>query len=390
MFKIATLNKISQNGLSRLGEGFTVYPDIKDCPEPDGVILRSFDMHSMELPKSLRAVARAGAGTNNIPIDKCSEKGIVVFNTPGANANAVKELVIASLILASRNVVAGVNWTQSLTGQTGVAKTVETGKGNFAGTEIAGKKLGIIGTGAIGVLVANAAIHLGMEAYIYDKYLSVENALALSKTAQKVDDVNRIYAECDYISIHVPYTKETVAELAFTAERLATVKKGLRLINFSRGELVEDEAIKNAIKDGTVACYVTDFPNENLLEVEGIITIPHLGASSAEAEENCAVMASEEIRNFLLTGEIKNSVNFPNCELTWTGRKRVCIMHKNIPGVIGPFTSTIAKLNININDMISKAKGDYAYTMLDIDASDTGSLSADLSAIEGVISVRII
>ena len=390
MYKIATLNKISQNGLSVLGDNFTVYPDINDCPNPDGIILRSFDMHTMELPKSLRAVARAGAGVNNIPIDKCAEKGIVVFNTPGANANAVKELVIASLILASRNVVAGVNWTQSLTGQTGVAKTVESGKSSFAGSEILGKKLGILGTGAIGVLVANAAVALGMEVFIFDKYLSVENALALSKSVHKADDANQIVTECDYITIHVPYTDETIKEVKFTAETFTKVKKGLRLINFSRGELVDDIAVKTAIENGMVACYVTDFPNENLLQTEGIITIPHLGASSAEAEENCAVMASLELKNFLETGEIKNSVNFPNCEMPWTGRKRVCITHKNIPGVIGPFTSTIANAKININDMISKSKDDYAYTMIDIDTTNAGSLETDLMAVSGVISVRII
>jgi len=390
MYKIATLNKISQTGLAMLDDRFTVFPDISDCADPDGIILRSFDMHSMELPQSLRAVARAGAGVNNIPIDKCSEKGIVVFNTPGANANAVKELVIASLIMASRNVVAGVNWTQSLAGQTGVAKTVEGRKGQFAGSEIMGKKLGIIGTGAIGVLVANAAIGMGMEVIIFDKYLSVENALALSKSVQKADDANRIYAECDYITLHVPYNDETIKDLKFTAEKFASVKKGLRLINMARGELVDDAAIKAALKDGTVACYVTDFPNENLLEVENIITIPHLGASSAEAEENCAVMASLEIKNFLSTGEIKNSVNFPNCEMAWTGRKRVCIAHKNIPGVIGPFTSIIAGANINIHDMISKSKNDHAYTMIDVDAKDAGNLQNDLMAVSGVISVRVI
>jgi len=390
MYKIATLNKISQNGLSILGDNFTVYSDINECPNPDGVILRSFNMHEMELPKSLRAVARAGAGVNNIPIDKCAEKGVVVFNTPGANANAVKELVIASLILSARNVVAGVNWTQSLIGQTNVAKTVESGKGSFAGSEIAGKKLGIVGTGAIGVLVANAAVAMGMEVYVYDKYLSADNALALSRSVHRAETSEQIITECDYITIHVPFTDETVSEHKFTAEKFSKVKKGLRLINFSRGELVDDGAVKAAIKDGIVACYVTDFPNENLLGEEGVITIPHLGASSEEAEENCAVMASLELKNFLENGAIKNSVNFPDCDMAWTGRKRVCITHKNIPGVIGPFTSTIANAKINIQDMISKSKGEYAYTMIDIDAKEANGLEADLMEVSGVISVRII
>jgi len=388
MYKIQTLNQIADCGLIELPD--TQFDISSDGENPDGVLVRGYVIPQEDLDENIKAIARAGASVNNIPVESCAEKGIVVFNTPGANANAVKELVIASLILASRNVVAGVNWTQSLTGQTGVAKTVESGKGSFAGSEIAGKKLGILGTGAIGVLVANAAIALGMEVYIFDKYLSVENALALSKSVHKADNANQIITECDYITIHVPYTDETKADIKFTAEKFATVKKGLRLINFSRGELVDDNAVKAAIKDGTVACYVTDFPNENLLQTEGIITIPHLGASSAEAEENCAVMASLEIKNFLETGEIKNSVNFPNCEMPWSGSKRICITHKNIPGVIGPFTSTIANAKININDMISKSKGDYAYTMIDIDATDAGSLEADLMAVNGVISVRII
>jgi D-3-phosphoglycerate dehydrogenase len=389
MFKIATLNKISQNGLSVLPGTFTV-SDITDCPDPDGIILRSFDMHSMELPPSLRCVARAGVGTNNIPIPKCSERGIAVFYAPGANANAVKELVIASLVISSRNLVESVNWTQSLAGQTGVAKTVESGKSQFAGSEIIGKRLGIIGTGNIGVIVANAAVAMGMEVYVYDKYLTVENAMALSKSVKKADDVNQIISESDYITIHVPYTDETVKEHKFTAEKFAKVKKGLRLINFSRGELVCDDAVKAAVADGTVACYVTDFPNENLLGIENIITIPHLGASSTEAEENCAVMAATELKNFLETGAIKNAMNFPDCDMPWTGRKRVCITHRNIPNVIGPFTSTIANAKINIHDMLSKSRGEYAYTMIDLDTADIGDLATDLMAVNGVISVRII
>lgn len=386
MYKILTLNKISESGLSFLPrDSFEI---TNETDTPDGVILRSFSMHDMELPKSLKAIARAGAGVNNIPIDKCSERGIIVFNTPGANANAVKELVLAALLMSSRRINDGINWAQSLQGQTDVAKLIEKGKSDFAGPEIMGKKLGVIGLGAIGVLVANACNSLGMEVYGFDPFVSVDSAWSISRGVRKSASLDEIYATCDYITIHVPFNKETKAMIG--AEVLSKMKDGVRVINLSRGELVDDEAMKKAVESGKVSAYVTDFPNENVLGVKNIITIPHLGASSPESEENCAAMAALELKDFLENGNIKNSVNFPNCELAFSGKKRICVTHKNIPSVISSLTSGLSAKKINIDNMINKSKGDYAYTMIDADCSSLNGLESDFTNIEGVIGVRVI
>jgi len=386
LYKIATLNKISDTGLSVLDKNkFAISSDEQN---PDGAILRSFSMHEMELPSSLKCVARAGAGVNNIPLDKCSEQGIVVFNTPGANANAVKELVIAGLLLSSRKISQGITWAQTLKGQDGVAALVEKGKGAFVGPEIMGKKLGVIGLGAIGVLVANAASALKMDVVGFDPFLSVDAAWSVSTRVQKAKSVEEIIETCDYISIHVPFNKDTKGMI--NAETLANVKPGVRILNFSRGELVDNAAIIEALASGKVDTYVTDFPVDELLGVDGVIPVPHLGASSPESEENCAYMAALELRDYLEHGIIKNSVNFPNCDMPYTGRTRICVPHKNIPSVISAITTAVGKKNINIDNMMNKSRGDYAYTMLDVDQGDLVGLEAELMAVEGVISVRII
>jgi len=386
LYKIATLNKISDTGLSVLDKNkFAISSDEQN---PDGAILRSFSMHEMELPSSLKCVARAGAGVNNIPLDKCSEKGIVVFNTPGANANAVKELVIAGLLLSSRKISQGITWAQTLKGQDGVAALVEKGKGAFVGPEIMGKKLGVIGLGAIGVLVANAASALKMDVVGFDPFLSVDAAWSVSTRVQKAKSVEEIIETCDYISIHVPFNKDTKGMI--NAETLANVKPGVRILNFSRGELVDNAAIIEALASGKVDTYVTDFPVDELLGVDGVIPVPHLGASSPESEENCAYMAALELRDYLEHGIIKNSVNFPNCDMPYTGRTRICVPHKNIPSVISAITTAVGKKNINIDNMMNKSRGDYAYTMLDVDQGDLVGLEAELMAVDGVISVRII
>lgn len=386
MFNILTLNNISDIGTSNLPkDNYTI---LSECENPDGIMLRSFNMHEMEIPQSVKAVARAGAGVNNIPIDKCSEKGIVVFNTPGANANAVKELVIASLLLSSRKIAQGISWAQSLKGQEGVAKAVEKGKAAFVGPEIMGKKLGVIGLGAIGVLVANSCKSLGMEVVGYDPYLSVEGAWSLSRSVQKAESLDALYAQCDYITVHIPLNNDTKG--MFNDELFAKVKKGLRLLNFSRGELVDDNAVKRAIENGSVSCYVTDFPNENLLGVDGVIPVPHLGASTPESEDNCAVMAALELKDYLEFGNIKNSVNFPDCELPFTGRKRFCILHKNVPNVVGPITTAVAKANLNIDNMINKSKALYACTMIDVDQKDINNAVEEIMKVDGVVSVRVI
>lgn len=386
MFDILTLNKIAACGLDQLDS--TKYNITDDATkDADGIILRSFAMHDMELPKSLKAVARAGAGTNNIPIDKCSEQGIVVFNTPGANANAVKELVLAGLFLASRDVVGGINWANTLTGDD-VAKQVEKGKSNFAGSEVQGKTLGIIGLGAIGVLVANAARHFGMNVIGYDPYLSVDAAWRLSHHITKAKSTDEIYEKSDYISIHVPLTDET--KRSINKDTIAKMKDGVKILNFARGELVDNDAIKAAIASGKVSSYVVDFPNGEVLNEKGIIAIPHLGASTSESEDNCAVMAAQEISNYLETGDIVNSVNFPNCSLPISGKGRICILHKNVPTMLTQFTNMFAESNQNIADLINKSKKELAYTIINSDEIITDEIVDKIKAIDGVLRVRII
>ena len=386
MFDILTLNKIAACGLEQLDS--TKYAITDDATkDADGIILRSFAMHDMEFPKSLKAVARAGAGTNNIPIDKCSEKGIVVFNTPGANANAVKELVLAGLFLASRDVVGGINWASTLTGDD-VAKQVEKGKSNFAGSEVQGKTLGVIGLGAIGVLVANAARHFGMTVIGYDPYLSVDAAWKLSHHIKKAKSVDEVYAEADYITIHVPLTDDT--KRSINKDTIAKMKDGVKILNFARGELVDNDAIKAALASGKVSSYVVDFPCADVLNEKGIIAIPHLGASTAESEDNCAVMAAQEIANYLETGDILNSVNFPNCSLPMSGKGRVCILHKNVPTMLTQFTTVFADTKHNIADLINKSKKDLAYTIINSDDIVTDEIVDKLNAIDGVLRVRVI
>ena len=383
MFNILTLNKIAKCGLDQLNDNYKITDDAN--VDADGIILRSFKMHDMELPESLKAVARAGAGTNNIPIDKCSEKGIVVFNTPGANANAVKELVIAGMLLASRDVIGGVAWANTLTGDD-VDKQVEKGKSNFAGCEIKGKTLGIIGLGAIGILVANAAYALGMEVIGYDPYLSVDSALKLSRHVKKANSPEEVYAAADYITIHVPLMDST--RNTINAETIAQMKDGVIILNFARGGLVNNADIKKALADGKVAKYVVDFADSETVNQPGIINIPHLGASTVESEDNCAVMAAQELADYLENGNILNSVNFPNCSLPEDNIGRIAIAHKNIPNVIAKFTEALS--SVNISDMINKSKGELAYTIINTDHAIPTEAIEKLNQIDAVIRVRVI
>lgn len=383
MFNILTLNKIAKCGLDQLNDNYKITDDAN--VDADGIILRSFKMHDMELPESLKAVTRAGAGTNNIPIDKCSEKGIVVFNTPGANANAVKELVIAGMLLASRDVIGGVAWANTLTGDD-VDKQVEKGKSNFAGCEIKGKTLGIIGLGAIGILVANAAYALGMEVIGYDPYLSVDSALKLSRHVKKANSPEEVYAAADYITIHVPLMDST--RNTINAETIAQMKDGVIILNFARGGLVNNADIKKALADGKVAKYVVDFADSETVNQPGIINIPHLGASTAESEDNCAVMAAQELADYLENGNILNSVNFPNCSLPEDNIGRIAIAHKNIPNVIAKFTEALS--SVNISDMINKSKGELAYTIINTDHAIPAEAIEKLNQIDAVIRVRVI
>ena len=380
MFNILTLNKIAQIGLDQLGDNYTITND--ESADADGIVLRSFKMHDMELPKSLKAVARAGAGVNNIPIDKCTEKGIVVFNTPGANANAVKELVIAGLLLASRDIVEGIEWASTLNGDD-IDKQVEKGKSNFAGNEIMGKTLGVIGLGAIGILVANAAVGLGMEVIGYDPYLSVNNALKLSDKVKVVKDVNELYKKSDYVTVHVPLTDSTRDSI--NAEALAMMKDGVKILNFARGGLVNDEDVKAAIASGKVSKYVVDFPGASAVSENGILAIPHLGASTEESEDNCAVMACQEIADYLEHGNIVNSVNFPRCWLPKSRGGRLTIIHKNVPNALAKYTDVIPD---NISDMINASKGDVAYTIINTDVSVDDSVIEKLNAMDNVLLAR--
>lgn len=386
MYKIKTYNKISKTGLEVFDDKYTIGDEVENA---DGAIVRSAALHDEEFPESLQAIARAGAGTNNIPIEKCSEQGIVVFNTPGANANAVKELVIAGLLLSSRRVVSGIEWAKTLKGEgDAVGKLVEKGKGAFAGPEIKGKKLGVIGLGAIGVMVANAANHLGMTVYGYDPYLSVKSAWNLNHNAVHINDINEIFANCDYITTHVPLTDST--KNLINSNSLAKCKDGVRILNFSRAALVNDADLKAALESGKVAAYVTDFPTDDVLGVDGVIAIPHLGASTPESEDNCAGMAAKELIDYIENGNIVNSVNLPEITMPRSGENRVCVIHKNIPNMLTAITGIFAGDNINIENLLNKSRGDYAYTMLDIGEADISAVAEKIGAIDGVIRVRVI
>ena len=387
MYNIQTLNKISKKGLSVLDENYICADEMEN---PDGIILRSFKMHDMELPASLRAVARAGAGVNNIPIDKCTEQGVVVFNTPGANANAVKELVIAALFMASRGIAQGIDWAKTLIGEgdDAISSLVEKGKSNFTGPEIEGKTLGVVGLGAIGVRVANAAHHLGMDVVGFDPYLSVDAAWNLTRFAHKANSLDELLEKADYITIHVPATANTKG--MFNSEAFAKMKKGARLLNFSRGELVDEADLLAALESGDVACYVTDFPSEALLKNEKAVCMPHLGASTPESEENCAVMAAKEIKDFLENGNIINSVNFPNCDMGKVHGARVTVLHKNVPSMIKNITDVFASKGVNIENMLNKSKGDNAYTMIDIAGRCEQTLADEIAANPDVIKVTLL
>ena len=381
---ICTLNKIAACGTARFDAAkYTVTEDLSTAT---GVMVRSAAMHDMELPDSLLAIARAGAGVNNIPVDKCSETGVVVFNTPGANANAVKELVIAGLLISSRKVISGIEWAKTLQGQEGVAKLVEKGKSAFVGPEIKGKRLGVIGLGAIGILVANAAHSLGMEVYGYDPYLSVDAAWGLSRSIIHATSLDLIYANCDYITGHVPLTPDTKG--MFNAAAFAAMPDGVRILNFSRADLVNIPDMKEALASGKVAAYVVDFPTEDILGVENVIAIPHLGASTPESEDNCAVMAADELIAFLEDGNIVNSVNFPTVEVPRTTERRICVLHKNVPNMLSQISGVVSAAGINIETMVNKSKKDNAYTVLDVEGDPDEAALEKILAIDGVIRVR--
>lgn len=385
MFKIKTLNKISQKGLKRLSPESYIYAD--DIENPDAVLVRSASMHDAVMGDNLLAIARAGAGVNNIPVEICGEKGIVVFNTPGANANAVKELVLAGLFLSSRKIVAGIEWARTLKGGDDVKKAVEKGKGAFAGPEISGKKLGVIGLGAIGANVANCAVALGMEVYGYDPFMSVDTAWHLSSSIKHALDIKEIFAECDYITLHVPLNDSTRNTVC--ADTLAIMKDGVRILNFARGELVNSADIISALESGKVASYVTDFPSDELLGVDGIIAIPHLGASTPESEDNCARMAVRQLKDYLENGNIVNSVNLPSVSALRSSACRICLIHRNIPNMLTQISGIVSAENVNIDNMLNKSRGELAYTMIDVPAAGD-SVIEKLTGIDGMIKVRVI
>lgn len=382
--KIHCLNAISKVGTDRLGENYTLTDNIE---EADAIMVRSAAMKDMELPKSVLAIARAGAGVNNIPLDKCAKEGIVVFNTPGANANSVKELVLCGLFIASRDVFGGAEWIQSIKGSETIAKDVEKGKKAFAGHEIKGKTLGVIGLGAIGAEVANAADALGMEVLGYDPYISVNSAWRLSRKVKHVTNIEDIYRNSNYITIHVPLTDDNKGMI--NKDAIDLMKDGVVFLNFARDILVSDDDMAKALMDGKVSRYVTDFPNPKTANMKGCIAIPHLGASTEEAEDNCAVMAAKELVDYLENGNIKNSVNYPACDMgECKAAVRIALLHKNIPNMIGQITAVLAAKDHNITDLTNKSKGDYAYTLIDLGSDIDDEMLSSLSKIEGILRVR--
>ena len=388
MYRIKTLNKISSAGLARLDPSrFQVGDDVQN---EDGILVRSAPMHDYEFPDALRAIARAGAGTNNIPIDRCSESGIVVFNTPGANANAVKELVIAAMLIASRDILGGADWVQEQvhTPNVDVAAAVEKGKSAFVGPELYRKTVGVIGLGAIGALVCNVALDLGMDVYGYDPFLSVDAALRLDRHVHVVHNVDELYKAADYVTIHVPYNKSTKDTI--NAEAISKMKGQVRILNLARGELVNDDDMIEALESGRVARYVTDFPNNRIAGVQHVIALPHLGASTPESEENCAVMAVRELQDYLVNGNITNSVNLPSVSQDWSGISRLCMIHKNVPAMLSKIMGVLSDDNINVENMTNKSKGDYAYTLIDVNTRITDEVAGELRAIPNMIRVRVL
>ena len=386
MYKYHCLNPISEIGLSQLDENYVVTGDVDDA---DAILVRSAKMHDMEFGKNLKAIARAGAGVNNIPLDRCADEGIVVFNTPGANANGVKELVIAGMLLASRDIIGGINWVQEYEEDGDIAKITEKKKKAFAGTELQGKKLGVIGLGAIGVRVANVAVHLGMDVYGYDPYVSVDAAWMLSRSIHHAKTVDELYKECDYITIHVPALEDTKGMIDKNA--ISLMKDGVVILNLARDVLVNQEDIVDALVSGKVRSYVTDFPTKEIVGVKNAIVIPHLGASTEESEDNCAKMAAAELRDFLENGNITHSVNYPDCNMGVKGEgERITILHKNIPNMLGQFTTLLAEKDMNIALMTNKSRKEYAYTMIDGDTKVSAELEEQIATVSGVLKVRVI
>ena len=387
MFRIKTLNKISPAGLSVLDKSrFTVSDDAEN---EDGILVRSADMQDYPFPENLRAIARAGAGTNNIPIARCSEAGIVVFNTPGANANAVKELTVCALLLASRDVVGGADWVKLQAGSgADVAAAVEKGKSQFVGPELMGKTLGVIGLGAIGVQVANIATKLGMTVYGYDPFLSVDAALSLSRFVHRAMDLETIYKNCDYITLHVPQPPETRGMI--NTDAINMMKGHVRILNLARGGLVNDDDMLAALETGRVAAYVTDFPNNKIVQGKRVVAIPHLGASSPESEENCAVMAAQELKDYLENGNIRNAVNLPSLVQDWSGETRLCIIHRNVPNMLASVTTVLSREHVNVENMTNKSRGEYAYTIVDVSARVGDAVADELRAIDGILRVRVL
>ncbi len=386
MYNIQLYNKIASVGTDVFDRSKYAVSDTLE--NPDGILVRSASLHEVTFGSRLKAIARAGAGVNNIPLDRCAEEGIVVFNTPGANANAVKELTLAALLMASRDITGGVSWVKAQKGKEDVAKLAEKEKARFAGCELKGKTLGVIGLGAIGGMVANTATHLGMEVVGFDPYITVEAAWSISRSVKKASSYDEIFTSCDYISVHVPATKETKG--MFCAEAFAKMKDGVRIINLSRGELVNSADMLAAVQSGKVASYVTDFADDILVDAhDHIVIMPHLGASTEESEDNCAVMAAKELDEFLTNGNIRNSVNYPSASMAHDGDARICVMHRNIPGVLSGVSSEVASHNVNIEHMLNRSKGDYAYTILEIIGDLPEGIVEDLKKIEGVIRVNL-
>ncbi len=386
MFKVNCLNPIAACGLELFGDQ---YETVDQYEAADAVLVRSASMHELSLPDQLKAVARAGAGVNNIPLDACAEKGIVVFNTPGANANGVKESVFAGMLLASRDYIGGYNWVQENADDPGISKSVEKKKKAFAGNELKGKSIGVIGLGAIGILVANMARHFGMDVYGYDPYLSVDAAWGLSRSIHHAADLSEIYANCDFITLHVPMTDSTKGMIG--ADEIAAMKDGVKIMNFARDALVDDSALLEALESGKVAKYVTDFPNPAVVGKKNVITIPHLGASTEESEDNCAVMAVQELKDYMENGNIKNSVNYPACDMgVCSGAARIAINHRNVPNMISQFTGIFGSKGVNISDLTNKSRGDYAYTLIDCDTVPGQEIVDALNALGDVLKVRVI
>ncbi|TLS36507.1 phosphoglycerate dehydrogenase [Pseudalkalibacillus caeni] len=387
---IKVLNNIAENGLNVFKDKYRVD---SDSDNPDAILVRSANMHAMDFGPELKAIARAGAGVNNIPVDRCTDTGIVVFNTPGANANAVKELVLTSLMASSRNLFDGVAWAKTLEDEGDqIPKLVEAGKKNFVGKEIKGKTLGVIGLGSIGMLVANDALDLDMDVIGYDPFISVDTAWNLSRNVQRAMSLEEVFAYSDYITVHVPFTDKTGG--MFNKEVFNIMKPGVHILNFSRGELVDENDMAVALESGKVGKYITDFPNENVLKMKNVVPIPHLGASTSESEENCAIMAARQVKDFLETGNIRNSVNFPNASIPYTGKRRVTAFHQNVPNMVGQMTSAISSFDLNIADMVNRSRGEYAYTMIDIENEVDGDkvlrLEEQVKEINGVVTTRVI